>query len=89
MRPLLITVACKTKCVILKGLVLVYFRCRAKAVGLYECYLTQRDQAAVKVNLKQSGLVVVVSMLVDQQRHLMMKAQQAVDVVTRRTGDGV
>jgi len=44
--------------------------------------MLQRKKAAVEVNLKKSRLVVVVSMLVDQERHLMVKAQQVVDVVT-------
>jgi len=44
-----------------------------------ECY---REKAAAEVNLKKSRLVVVVSMLVDQHRHLMVKAQQTVNVVT-------
>jgi len=36
----------------------------------------------VEANLKEGCLVVAVSMLVDNERHLMMKTQQMIDTVT-------
>jgi len=49
--------------------------------------LIYREKPVVKVNLKQSCLVIVVSMLVDRERHLVMKTQHTVNVITRRTGN--
>jgi len=42
-----------------------------------------------KFNLKQSCFVIVVPMLVDHERHLMMKTQQTINAIACCTADSV